>query len=46
MDGPVKVQKQGRAKNIERLSRYRKIVIQKDWKTTLHLLHSQTTEAE
>ena len=41
-----KVQKQDRDENTKTLSCYRKIAVKKDWKTTLHLLHSQATEVQ
>ena len=41
-----KVQKQGRDENTRRLPCYCKIMVKNDWKTTLHLLHSQATAAE
>ena len=44
--GLQKVQKQGRDENSRRLSCYQKVVVEKDWKPTLHLLYSQTTEVE
>ena len=42
--GLKKLQKQGKDENTRRLSCCRKVVVKKDWKTTLHLLHSQETE--
>ena len=44
--GLEKVQKQGRDENTRRLSCCRKVVVKKDWKNTLHLLHIQATEVD
>ena len=44
--GLQKVQKQGRDENTKRLSCCRKVGVKKDWKTTLHMLHSQAQEVE
>ena len=35
-DMPVKIQKEGGDENTRKLSCYRKIVVKKEWKTTLH----------
>ena len=41
-----KVQKQGRDENTRRLPYYRKIVVKKDYKNNLYLLHSEATDVE
>ena len=46
MDGSVKVQEKGMNENMRRLSCLRSIVVNKDWKTIVHLLLSQATEVE
>ena len=45
-NGPVKVQKEGRDENTRRLSCYRKIVVKKDWKTTLLQLPDYATDVQ
>ena len=46
--GLIKAQKKGRDESTRRLSYWRKVVVKKDWRTTLLLLQklSQTTEVE
>ena len=41
-----KVNKQGRNENTRRLPYYRKIMVKIGYKTTLYLVHSQTTDVE
>ena len=45
-DGPEKVQKRGRDENTRRQSCCRRVVVKKDWNTTIHLLPDYATEVK
>ena len=46
MDRLEESTKKERDENTRRLTCCRKVVVKKDWKIALHLLHSQATEVE